>query len=131
MGKANSAKAEIVEMIRALILSSLLIPTLALADPPPGTDLDSPLHKWFETQHNAQGGWCCQLADGKILESDEWRITDSGTYQVFIVGNWQDIQPYMYRNPIGGPNPTGKAIVWYRIIDSGITIFCFTPGNLE
>jgi hypothetical protein len=115
-------------MFRTSIFASLLLCSPAFAAPPPGTDLDSPLHKWFELQHNMNGGLCCSEYDGHILEDDEWRITKDGKYQVLVMNVWYDIEPWQYRNPVGGPNPTGHAIAWWLINDSGVHIYCFTPG---
>lgn len=102
-----------------------LLAGVARAEPPPGTDLDGPLHAWFERQHNVNGGWCCDLGDGEILPDDAWRITTNG-YEVMLGGAWHDIPPHALRDTAGGPNPTGKAILWHR----GELIFCFAPGTL-
>jgi hypothetical protein len=40
-----------------------------------------------------------------------------------------DIPADALRDPNGGPNPTGKAIVWYLKTDYGVHIFCFAPGT--
>ena len=98
--------------------------------PPPGTDLNSALHAWFDRQHNVKGGWCCRLSDGHILADDEWRATGNG-YQVKIDGDWFDITPNALRDPVGGPNPTGHAIVWYlKHSGFGVSIYCFAPGTM-
>jgi hypothetical protein len=112
-------------------VSTLLLTVLALsahAEPPKGVTIEPGLHAWFERQHNANGGWCCDLADGHILTEDQWRGGTKG-YEVLIAGRWWPIEPWMYRNPIGGPNPTGQAIVWYTDAYDGPRIWCFTPGT--
>ena len=99
----------------------------ASAAPPPGTDLDSPIHRWFEAQHSVTGAWCCDISDGHVLEDSDWG--QNGTnYRVRINGAWQLVPDTAMRDPHGGPNPTGKAVVWYTIGDYGLHIYCFSPG---
>jgi hypothetical protein len=105
----------------------LLWSDLACAAPPPGADLDSPLHEWFETQHSVAGAWCCDVADGFILADTDWHQAGDH-YEVRIDGQWHPIPPDALRDPHGGPNPTGAAIVWYRESGTDVRIFCFTPG---
>src|SRR6202012_1408253 len=110
--------------MRSLILTLALIAP-AYADPPPGTDLNSPLHAWFERQHSVAGGWCCDLGDGKILDDDDWRGMD-GHYQVRIDAKCLPIADDKLRDTAtGGRNPTGHAIVWYRSFGEYTVIYCF------
>jgi hypothetical protein len=61
-----------------------------------------------------------------LLGSDEWtRI--KGNYRVRIRGVWFDIEDSQMLRPDGEPNPTGQAILWYRMTDFGFSIRCFTP----
>jgi len=97
--------------------------------PPPGTDLNSPLHKWFDNQHSVTGAWCCSISDGHILKSKDWRVSGDH-YEVWIGGQWRKIKQKMLVNPAGGPNPTGHAIVWYNLYPEGdVQIYCFLPGT--
>ena len=96
------------------------------AAPPPGTDLDGPMHAWFERQHSVAGAWCCDLSDGYLLDADDWRAVGS-RYEVRINGAWLPVPPDAIRDPVGGPNPTGKAIVW-RSHGDPPHIYCFSPG---
>jgi hypothetical protein len=84
-------------------------------------------HAWMEEQHNVRGDWCCDISDGHLLEDNEWRQSDDLHYQVLIKDVWITVPDYALRDPKGGPNPTGKAIVWYTDGD-GIHIYCFAPG---
>ena len=104
-------------------------------------DYTSPDHPWIERQHNVMGQSCCTNSDGYLLEEDEWRITPSGgAYEVLIKGKWYSIPPGVMRDSNGGPNPTGKAIVWWTSPyedelgglngdSEPIHIWCFAPGT--
>lgn len=111
-------------MTRFLILALLAVP--ALAAPPPGT-VDGPIHQWFERQHNIQGLWCCNLADGLVLDSEDWRSTGAH-YEVRIDDAWITIADSQLRDPNGGPNPVGKAVVWFTANEHGLRVYCFAPG---
>jgi hypothetical protein len=108
---------------RRLVLVLLLSPPAAAAPPP---DADPTLHIWFERQRSVRGVLCCSIADGHILGDDEWR-TNGSFYEVYIQGEWHRIQPTQLRDPAGGPNPTGHAVVWYTVRDR-LIIYCFAPG---
>ncbi len=108
---------------------SLLAAGAVHADPPPGTDLSSPRHLWFERQHSVGGAWCCNVADGHTIPDRDWRQDpDRNRYQVRIGGEWRDVPEDALRDPAGGPNITGSAIVWYGANESGLRIYCFAPG---
>ncbi len=113
-----------------LILATLglLLPCETRAAPPP--DADPTLHTWFEQQHSVIGQSCCGNGDGHILADDEWRAAGSG-YEVRINGAWIRVPPGAQRDPAGGPNPTGHAIVWYRQYGEHLTVYCFAPGTLD
>ena len=95
------------------------------AAPPPNPD--PVLHQWFETQHSVAGAWCCDVADGFILSDNDWH-QQGDHYEVRIGGQWHPIPADAIRDPHGGPNPTGAAIVWYRGSGEDLRIFCFAPG---
>lgn len=105
----------------------LLLTAAAVAAPPPGTDVSSPLHAWFEAQHSVTGAWCCNLSDGHLLDEDDWGHDALG-YRVRIGGAWVDVPQSAMRDPKGGPNPTGHAIVWYTQGSWGLHVYCFSPG---
>ena len=109
------------------LLPAFLLAHTALADPPANIDLSSPTHAWFEQQHATDGAWCCNVSDGHILDDSDWRH-GSSAYEVRINGDWLTIPLDAMRDPKGGPNPTGHAIVWYTVNEYGIRIYCFAPG---
>ena len=116
-------------MIRSLLLATIFLAFPAFAEPPPGTNLDSPLHQWFEHQYSIRGAWCCSLADGHFLDDQEWRVV-GGTFEVWIADQWWPVEADKLRDPNGGQNPTGKAIVWYVIGEVGVVVYCFAPGTM-
>ncbi len=111
-----------------LAMLALLTPGSGLAKPPLGVQVDPELHAWFERQHSATGRWCCDIADGHILADSEWHVV-AEHYEVRILGEWLGVGPSQLRDPAGGPNPTGHAVVWYTANEYGIRIFCFAPGQ--
>lgn len=111
----------------AVVLAALLA-NAALAKPPPGVPIDPELHAWFERQHSASGAWCCDISDGHMLADSEWRVV-AEHYEVFIQGEWMGVGPSQLRDPAGGPNPTGQAVVWYTVGRYGVRIYCFAPGR--
>lgn len=109
----------------AALLALMAMP--AVAAPPPGTDLSSPEHAWFERQHNIRGMLCCSEADGHILDADDWR-SNGAAYEVRINGQWITIPDDTLRDTVsGGANPMNAAIVWYMVTEYGIRIWCFAP----
>lgn len=93
----------------------------------PSPDADPDLHEWFEHQHSVAGAWCCNVADGMVLADRDWRHA-ADQYEVRIDGQWRAIPPDALRDPHGGPNPTGAAIVWFARVLDDVRIFCFAPG---
>jgi len=98
---------------------------VAVAAPPPNPD--PVLHRWFETQHSVTGAWCCDVADGYILADKDWHQAGDH-YEVRIDDQWHAVPADALRDPHGGPNPTGGAIVWYRGFGADMHIYCFAPG---
>ncbi len=116
-----------VKIIAASVFLGLLLGGSGHAKPPPGADLGGDLHMWFERQHSTSGSWCCDIADGHILGDDDWR-TAGASYEVRINGRWLAVPNDALRDPAGGPNPTGKAVVWYSPFGVPPKIYCFCPG---
>jgi hypothetical protein len=106
----------------------LLFALQCSAAPPPGADLDGPLHTWFEHQHSVTGAWCCKVADGHILAGSDWR-SSGGHYEVWINRKWLMVPATSLRDPLGGPNPTGHAVVWWTQAGDETVILCFAPGT--
>jgi hypothetical protein len=102
--------------------------SMAWGAPPPDADLGGPLHAWFERQHNVRGGWCCDLADGHVLSDDDWRQSGD-RYEVRVTDAWLPVPSEALRDTVGGPNPTGHAIVWFTANEFGVRIYCFAPGT--
>jgi hypothetical protein len=96
-----------------------------IAAPP---NADPALHAWFERQHSVAGAWCCDVADGHVLTAEQWRASANG-YQVLLEGAWLDVPANALRDPAGGPNPTGQAVVWYVEMPDLFHIYCFAPGT--
>jgi hypothetical protein len=106
----------------------LLFALPCFAAPPPGADLDGPLHAWFEHQHSITGAWCCKVADGHILAESDWRAA-GGHYEVWIDGTWRPVPATALRDSLGKPNPTGHAVVWWTRVGHETVILCFAPGT--
>lgn len=111
-----------------LTLGMVCMPVAGMwAAPPAGYDPNSPTHRWFEAQYSRGGQWCCNVADGHLLEDSDWRLIGDH-YEVKLFGVWRSISADALRDPKGGPNPTGHAIVWYLVTEFGLHIYCFAPG---
>jgi hypothetical protein len=95
------------------------------AAPPP--DANPRRHAWFERQYSVAGTWCCNSADGHVLDDSDWRILDQH-YEVRLAGAWFVVPLDAMRDPRGGPNMIGRAVVWYVITEAGLDIKCFAPG---
>lgn len=114
--------------INAAVIAATVIAIPALAAPPPGTDLSSDTHRWFERQRSVQGKWCCNVSDGHVLDDDDWRAAGA-SYEVRVNGTWYPIPPDTLRDTSGGPNPTGRAVGWWTVMPDGAPYFwCFCPG---
>jgi hypothetical protein len=107
------------------ILVGLLIAS-AYADPPPGP---TPYHDWFAKQWSIGKSFCCNEADGHVLDDSDWRMV-GGHYEVRINGNWIQVPATaMVDSARGGPNPTGHAVIWYVTgSEGGIRLYCFAQG---
>lgn len=107
---------KIIDRLFLLLASTLftiaVLTTLAILDKahakgvyPPG-----PIANWFQSQHNANGGWCCDQADGHLFYGD-YKINNDGS--VDVTDN--DGKSYHITKDmvLTGPNPTGAAVWWY------------------
>jgi hypothetical protein len=116
---------------KALIMIAALLVGWAVAvhaKPPPGADLNSPTHAWFEAQRTRQGYSCCSIADGHVLEEDDIRETANG-WEVRIDGTWHPVPESKVIH--SDDNPTGKTVVWYvklqEGVESPIVFYCLLP----
>ena len=126
---ASAASSSVVQCSILVLALLLAVVGVAAADPPPGTDLSSSTHAWFERQHSAAGAWCCDVADGHLLDDKGWRMGPAGyEVRIFPDGGFIPIPSDALRDPSGGPNTTGHAIVWYRVNEYGLKVWCFAPG---
>lgn len=116
-------------MTRTTVAAALMLASAALAHPKDGPPLTAELDAWFTAQHSAQGAWCCDLSDSHLLPDNEWRMV-ADHYEVRIQGAWHPITPGALRDPKGGANPTGYAVIWYLADENGLRIYCFAPGQL-
>jgi hypothetical protein len=124
----------------------LLLATPAIAKPPPGTDLKSAEHMWWECHvQPVTKVVCCRESDGHVLNDDEWRAIErpDGTrhYQVRVDHRWYDVPPQVVVNDVRncGPEPDRAkrpmAKIWYAPIwqidtITKIDIYCFMGGTM-
>jgi hypothetical protein len=132
-----------------LIAASMLAIGVAYGAPPPGADLQSAEHRWWECWHapdfdyggyRVPGSSCCSEADGHNLSDSDWRVKpDSSGYQVRVENAWFDVPPSaVVRDQNCGPEPNvqhrAEAKVWYKInrglsgAITALTIHCFRVG---
>jgi hypothetical protein len=103
-----------------------------LADDPTGQYADNPWGKWFASQHNANGNWCCDGADGHIYDGDYSINADGSVTMPDGMGGTftlpaELVLPY---NPTD-PNPTGHAVWWYAAGQPNrVGSYCFALGPL-
>ena len=51
------------------------------------------------------------------------------SYEVWINHTWLTVPPTALRDPLGSPNPTGHAVVWWTQVGNETVILCFAPGS--
>lgn len=105
-------------MLLTAFLLCVALPANARDD---GRYAGSPYKHWYESQHNAIGGYCCNEADGKDFYGD-YRLTHDGGVEFDDNGQHYKLPAYMV---LTGPNPTGHA-VWWHVAE---TSFCFAVGS--
>jgi len=87
----------------------------------------SPHAEWFKSQHNSQGQWCCDEADGHRFYG-EYAINKDGSVTAYDEGKKFDLPSYMI---LAGANPTGTAVWWFTTDHDGERrSYCFAPGSL-
>jgi hypothetical protein len=125
-------------MIRLVMFAFLVVgsASAAMAAPPPGSDPDGPLARWFESLRNPTSGMmCCSLADCRPVD---YRI-GAGHYEVRLRRSIELPDPPARWFTVPDDrvirhhdNPTGEAIACYYIErdESRITnvnFYCFLP----
>jgi hypothetical protein len=86
----------------------------------------APNKKWYESQVNKKGEWCCNEADGHPYYGD-YKLTEDGRVVFDFQGQHVEIPKDRVLN---GPNPTGHAVWWYTDGASGRFDWCFATGSL-
>ena len=109
--------------MRYAILVLLLFCTLAQARDPDGRYANSPFHRWYESQHNANGQWCCDQSDAHPYYGD-YAVNADGS----VTAEGQKIEK---GKVLTGPNPTGHAVWWFVDVGGGRHTYCFAPGTLS
>lgn len=103
-----------------LVMTVLLCAWPAAAKWKPEYAQASPeIQKWFSSQHNAHGGWCCDQADGERYDSN-YTMNNDGSV---TLADGTRIEAWKV---LTGPNPTGHAILWH----TGSLIYCFAAGPM-
>jgi hypothetical protein len=87
---------------------------------------DPKIQAWYKGQHNAQGQWCCDEADGHPYFGS-YALNQDGSVTLDVAGGKRTLPAYMV---LSGPNPTGHAVWWYLETGGSHTDFCFAPGTL-
>ena len=132
--------------MRVLPIFILLLAMPATAAPPPGADLRSPEHAWWECHlQPASKVGCCEEADGHVLGDNDWRTREQPggrwVYQVRVDEKWFDVPQQVVVNdtPHCGvePDPVKRSMakVWYyRIWGTDglldIRVRCFIVGTM-
>jgi hypothetical protein len=120
----NSHRAS--QMYKTMFLSlCLMFPALA-HDNGQYAQSSPEIRNWFNGLHS-KNGLCCSFADGVSIDDPDWRITTSGSYQVFYQGTWYDVPSDAL---IQGNNRVGHAVLWpLQIGATVLKIRCFMPGS--
>ena len=98
----------------------LLLSGAALAEPPPGTDPNSSVAKWFESLHDELGQSCCGLGDCRAVTAEQ----RDGHWYVRMVDTFLKVPDRIvtYRDD----NPTGHSILCASPVQPSI-MYCFIP----
>lgn len=84
------------------------------------------IQKWFSTQHNSSGEWCCDKSDGHRFEGT-YSFKPDGS--VIAIDNGMEYVIAAHK-VLTGHNPTGGAVWWYIDMEGGRQTYCFSPGSL-
>ena len=80
--------------------------------------IDPEISKWFREQRDRNGNSCCDLADGEVLRSNQYRT--AGDYHEVKIGDaWIRVPPEKVID--GATNPMGAPVLFHV----GEHIFCF------
>ena len=113
-------------MKRLLLSLSLIIPLNVLAAPPPGSNPNSEISKWYRSLE-VPGYWntvikCCDESDCRTVQARE---TVGGNWEILVGEEWIFIPPEkIVRDKT---HPAGSAVACLRPDNS---VRCFTlPGS--
>ena len=128
-------------------IATLLLAAPAIARPPPGANLHSPEHAWWECHlQPVTKQICCEDADGHALGDNEWRTAQKSdatwVYQVRVGQKWFEVPQQVIVNDMRRcgtePDPVKRSLakVWYYpiwdtnglLID--VKIRCFIVGTM-
>lgn len=101
------------------------VPALARWKPEYGSQPPE-VQAWYKDQHNAQGQWCCDEADGHPFYGP-YVINKDGSVSIETDKGPHKLPAYMV---LKGPNPTGHAVWWYTEAGGEHRDYCFAPGTL-
>ncbi len=114
--------------LTSIAFAGIMISHMAMAAPPPGTDLNSPEARWVQSlTMNGSNLSCCSLADCRKVD---YRF-DNDKIEVSIKETWIIVPK---EKILKRENPTGSAWVCYRQYVKTITpddIFCFVLLDLS
>lgn len=115
-------------MIRVLafVFVAALLATAAPARDD-GRYAQSPYKPFFDSLKNQKGQLCCSDADGQTLTVDQVRRKGSG-WEIKLGEQWIEVPFEAY---VRVPNIYGRPVVWPKMIDGKLTIFCFIPDGNE
>jgi hypothetical protein len=74
------------------------------------------IKQWYTAQHNKNGAWCCDEADGHAFYGSYSRAED-GSIEFDVDGVHHRLPGYMI---LDGPNPTGHPVWWYTDQPDGV-----------
>jgi hypothetical protein len=93
-----------------MVLLGALLAVQVLAAPPPGTDMNSPTSRWFQSLVDpSTGASCCSESDCRPAEE---RQTATGWQAKTTTGEWVDVPPEKIL--IRADNPLGVAVLCWR-----------------
>jgi|SRR6185437_2991825 len=103
------------------IIVFLLLSFPALAEPPPGTDPNSSVAKWFHDLHDEIGQSCCGMGDCRAVvaktQDGHWWVKFG---EVFISVPDRIV---LHRDD----NPTGHSVLCASPVQPESIMYCFVP----
>jgi hypothetical protein len=114
-------------LFSASIVVALVATLPVSAHPPPGTDPNSEMVKWFKSLKSNKGHPCCDISDCRRVEA---RLVN-GYYEALIDKQWARVPDHTITNV---ENPTGQYIACYTYYEATREFpphfYCFVPISL-